>query len=230
MKAADVMTLGAATVRPDASTAEAAQLMLRYRISGLPVVTDTGNLVGMVTERDFLRRSEAGTEPRRPRWSELLYLPGALAEDYVRSHSRTVADVMTTEVITVSDDTPLSKVVALMEQHNVKRLPVLRDGTIVGIVSRANLLRAVAKQPEDEHASLASDQAIRDQIISELRSQPWAPETSVDISVRDGVVELRGTVSDERLRRGIRVAAETASGVKTVNDDIEVIPPMIGLA
>jgi CBS domain-containing protein len=230
MKAEDVMTLGAATVRPDASTADAAELMLQYRISGLPVVTDKGNLVGMITERDFLRRSETGTTQRRPRWSELLFLPGVLADDYVRSHSRTVADVMTREVITVSDGTPLDEVVALMERHNVKRLPVLRDGKIVGIVSRANLLRAIARQLGSETFSSESDRMIRDRIIRELRNQPWSPRASIDITVRDGVVKLRGFVSDERLRRGIRVAAETAAGVKAVNGEIEVISPAIGLA
>jgi len=228
MKTADVMTLGVVTVLPSASTAEATQLMLRYGISGLPVVTDKGDLVGMITERDFLRRAETGTAQRRPRWSELLLPDTKLADEYVRSHSRTVADVMTRDVITANDNTPLENVVDLMERHGIKRLPVLRDGKIIGMVSRANLLKAVARQTKD--VSSESDETIRNRIVGELRNQPWPPRASIDITVRDGVVTLRGFVNDERLRRGVRVAAETASGVKAVNDEIEVIPPVIGLA
>lgn len=228
MKAADVMTLGAATVRPETPVSEAAQLMLQFRISGLPVVDDEGRLVGLVTERDFLRRAELGTERRRPRWAELIFGDGQLAEEYTRSHARKVEEVMTTDVVSVNDDTPLPEVVDIMERQGFKRLPVLRDGKVVGIISRANMLRAVALRPDDVPADAIDDRVIRDRIAEELGKQTWAPRGAVDFWVRRGVVELRGTVSDERVRRAIKVAAENVPGVRKVNDEIQVIDVAAG--
>ncbi len=230
MNAADVMSLGAATIHKDASVAEAAKMMLQYGISGLPVLDDNERVVGIVTERDFLRRGESGTELKRPRWSEFFILPGPRAEEYVRSHSRKVSDVMTPNVITVSDDTLLNEVVDLMERHNIKRIPVLRDHKIIGIVSRANLLRLIARSVEVAHRPSNDDQEIRSRILKELQGQSWAPLTSIEIVVREGDVELRGALSDERLRDGIRVAAENVPGVKTITDSLRVVPAIPGMA
>ena len=147
MKASDVMTVGAATIRSDASVPEAARLMLQYAISGLPVVDDAGHLVGIITEGDFLRRTETGTgRPHRPRWLEFLLGPGRLADEYVHSHSRKVEEVMTRQVVTVAEETPVEEIARLMERHRIKRVPVMRDDRVVGIVSRANLLRGLARQ------------------------------------------------------------------------------------
>ena len=146
MKASDVMTVGAATIRSDASVPEAARLMLQYAISGLPVVDDAGHLVGIITEGDFLRRTETGTgRPHRPRWLEFLLGPGRLADEYVHSHSRKVEEVMTRQVVAVAEETPLDEIARLMERHRIKRVPVIRDNRVVGIVSRANLLRGLAR-------------------------------------------------------------------------------------
>ena len=143
MQVRDVMTANVISVAAQATILEAARAMLRNRVSGLPVVDAKGQLVGMVTEGDFLRRSEIGTERRRPRWLEFVLGPGRMAEDYVRAAGRKVEDVMTRDPVAVREDDDLETVVELMERRRVKRFPVMRDGKIVGIVSRANLMRAL---------------------------------------------------------------------------------------
>src|SRR5215475_11993856 len=151
MKAKDVMTRRVISVAPDASIREALRLMLANQISGLPVVDGSGRLVGIVTEGDFLRRSETGTERRRPRWLEFLLGPGMIASDYVRSHARRVDQVMTSDVQTVTEEAQFGDIVTLMEKHRIKRLPVVRGDEVVGIVSRANLLRGLAGIPAKSH-------------------------------------------------------------------------------
>jgi CBS domain-containing protein len=228
MKAADIMTLGAATIRPDASIAQAAQLMLQYRISGLPVVDAAGNLVGIVTEGDLLRRAESGTEQKRPRWLEFLLGPGKLADEYVHTHSRRVEDVMSRDVVTVSQEASTSEAVEQMERHGVKRIPVVREGKVVGIISRANLLRGLARLADDAPEFIASDNVIRERILSELSRQSWG-QVPVDISVRSGVVHLRGALFDERLRDALRVACENVPGVKSVSDHLVLVEPVSGM-
>jgi len=228
MRTADVMTPNVITVRPDDTVEEAARLMVRHGISGLPVVDAEGNLVGVVTEGDFLRRSETGTQRRRPRWLEVLLGPGRLAEDYVRSHSRRVAAVMTGEPFTVGEDTPVEEVVHLMERHRIKRLPVIRDGRCIGIVSRANLIQALAGVAGEARASGDDDATIRSHVLAELEGQPWAAPACINITVRKGVVHLWGTIFDEREREALRVAAENAPGVKEVKDHLLWIEPLSG--
>ena len=171
MKAKDVMTRHVVTIAPNASILEALRLMLQHKISGLPVVDEKGNLAGIVTEGDFLRRAETGTERKRSRWFEFLVGPGALAADYVRSHARRVDEVMTTDVHTITEDAPLDDVVALMEKHRIKRLPVMRGGELVGILSRANLLHALAAIASEIRPSPQTDEAIRDRVLAELDRQ-----------------------------------------------------------
>jgi CBS domain-containing protein len=228
MKAADIMTLGAATIRPDASIAQAAQLMLQYRISGLPVVDAAGDLVGIVTEGDLLRRAESGTEQRRPRWLEFLLGPGKLADEYVHTHSRRVEDVMSRDPITVSPETPVSDVVEQMERQGIKRIPVAREGKVVGIISRANLLRGLARLADEAPEFIASDNVIRERILSELSRQSWG-QAPVDISVGNGVVHLRGAILDDRLRDALRVACENVPGVKSVRDHLVLVEPVSGM-
>src|SRR6516162_527081 len=144
MNVRDVMTPHVISVSPDESVTDAARLMLQKKISGLPVVDDRGNLVGVVTEGDFLRRTEIGTKRQRPRWVEFFIGPGQLAGEYTRFSGRKVRDVMTHDVQTATPETPLSEVVRIMERHHIKRLPVIEDGKMVGIVTRANLLHAMA--------------------------------------------------------------------------------------
>lgn len=226
MKAQDVMSRNVVTVTPDATVLHAARLMLQRRFSGLPVVDPTGALVGIVTEGDFLRRTETGTVRRRPRWIEFLVGPGPLAAEYTHTTGRLVGEVMTRDVHTVTEEMELQDVVDLMERHHIKRLPVVRGGRIVGIVTRQNLLSAlIGRRVATEPA--ATDTAIREGLLAELKAQPWAP--MIDVSVEDGRVKLIGTIFDDRQRDAVRVAAENIPGVKGIEDQLVWIEPMSGV-
>jgi CBS domain-containing protein len=227
MKAGDVMTRKVLSTNPDASIAEMAKLMLENRISGLPVVDDRGDLVGIVTEGDCLRRAETGTERKRPRWLEFLIGPGRLAEEYIHAHGRKVADVMTPNPITITEDTPLDKVVHVMETRRIKRLPVMRDRKVVGIVSRANLLHALASAAANVPSVSPTDATIRDQLMAELAKQPWSPQFTV--TVRDGIVDLWGVVLAAHQREAAIVAAKNIAGVKAVRSHLPWVDPVSGM-
>jgi CBS domain-containing protein len=229
MNVRDVMTAEVLSVSPDASVATAAQLMLQKRISGLPVIDDHGNLVGIVTEGDFLRRAETGTGRRRPRWIEFLMGPGRLSDEYVRLSGRKVSDVMTPEVQAVPPDTPLEQAVRLMERRNIKRVLVVDNGKVVGIVTRANLLHAMASFAQEVAPLSVEDAAIRERLLADLKVQPWAPVTPIDVTVRNGVVRLSGVIMEERQRQALRVAAENIPGVKNVEDNMAWIEPVSGV-
>jgi CBS domain-containing protein len=228
MKAFEIMTLGVVTVRPEASLREAVSLMLEYGISGLPVVDGLGRLVGIVTEGDFLHRAETGTERHRPRWLELILGPGRLANEYVRSHARRVEDIMTREVVTVSRDTPLEEVVNILEHRRIKRVPVTKNDKLVGIISRANLVQALARLAHEVPPTRPDDGVAREQIMVELNKQPWAPRPSLNVIVHGGVAELWGVISDEREREAIRVVAENGPGISQVIDHLVCFHPMRG--
>lgn len=228
MKAKDVMTPDVLTVDQDASVLEAIRLMLQRKVSGLPVVDASGTLVGMVTEGDFLRRSEMGTERQHPRWIEFLMGAGRLADEYVHASGRKVREVMTREVHAVTEDTPLGEVVETMERRHIKRVPVLRGRTLTGIITRSNLLRTMAGLTRDVLPSGADDAAIRAKLMAELKKQPWAPLAAIDVVVTDGVVKLSGAILDDRQRKALRVAAENIPGVKKIEDHLVWIEPMSG--
>ena len=228
MQVRDVMTRNVISIALDETVLKAAELMLQNRISGLPVVDATGSLVGVVTEGDFLRRGEIGTQRRRPKWLEFLVGPGRLAADYVQASGRKVEDVMSTEPLTVSEDDSLETVVELMERRHVKRLPVLRDGKMVGIVSRANLMYALASLAREVKPSAGDDAAIRERIQATLAKQPWAPQ--VNVVVNRGIAELWGTITDERERQALIVATENVAGVSAVHDHLVWVEPMSGMA
>ncbi len=228
MKAKDIMTGRVISVSPDASIFEAAHLMLQNRISGLPVVDSAGALVGMVTEGDFLRRTETGTEKHRPRWIEFILGPGRAAADFTHSHGRKVDEVMSDNPLSVSEDSSVEEIVELMERHRIKRVLVTRDKRVVGIVSRANLVRAMLPAAKAAQPVAQSDLDIQNRIKKELDSQKWAPVALVDVTVNKGVVDLWGTIMDERDRKALQVLAENVSGVKAVNDHTVWIEPMSG--
>lgn len=207
--------------------------MLEHRISGLPVVDDAGALIGIVTEGDLLRRAETGTEKHRPRWLELLLPSGRLAADYIEAHARRVCEVMTTDVISAAPDTPLEGAVQEMEKHRIKRLPVVEDGKLVGIVSRADLVRVLLRKLTDEANRGAShpstDAEIRDRIVDVIDKQPWGPRFSVTVTVKDGVVDFHGTITDDRERTALTVAAENVPGIKGVRDHLVWVEPTSGM-
>ena len=228
MKVKDIMTSPVLSVESESPISQAIQLMLEKRISGLPVLDGQGRLVGIVTEGDFLRRTETGTQRRRSRWLEFLIGPGRLADEYTRSHGRKVIDVMTPDPVTINEQTSLEQVVQIMEKHRIKRLPVLREQKLVGIVSRANLLHALAGVASDIKPVTTSDEAIREQLLAELGRQSWAPAALINAIVKQGVVELWGTITDERERQASIVAAENVPGVKGVRDHLVWIEPNTG--
>jgi len=229
MNASDVMTSNVFSVSPQESLVVAAKLMLQRKISGLPVIDDLGELVGMVTEGDFLRRSEIGTKRERPKWVEFFIGPGKLADEYVRFSGRKVRDVMTRNVQTAAPETPLSEVVRIMERHHIKRLPVIEEGKIIGIVTRANLLDAMASFVDEVGPTRPEDTAIRERLLAELAAQPWTPVSTIGVTVRDGVVHLSGAITEESQRNALRVAAENIPGVKKVEDYITWVEPISGL-
>lgn len=230
MKAKDVMTRSVVSVVPSATVLQAVRLMLQKQIGGLPVMDTSGRLVGIVTEGDFLRRVETGTQRRRPRWIEFLLGPGHLADEYTHTHGRKVEEVMTTEPLSVTEDTPLEEVVKTMEERQIKRVPVVRGQEVVGIVSRANLFHALASLAGEAKPAALSDTTIRELILAELDKQIWAPLGSLDIVVRNGIVDLWGTILDEKERNALVVAAENVPGVKDVRDHLASIDAMSGMA
>jgi hypothetical protein len=187
-------------------------------------------VVGIVTEGDFLRRAELGTQRRRPRWLEFLIGPGRLASEYVHACGRKVKEIMTPDPHTITEGTPLEAVVQLMERHRIKRLPVVREGRLVGIVSRANLLRALASLSRETKAAATNDTAIRERVLAELGKQSWASLGLINIIVHGGIVELWGSITDYRAREAILVAAENVPGVKDVRDHLIWVEPVSGMA
>jgi len=219
MRAHQIMTRKVISVGPDTSVVEAANLMVRGGFSGLPVVDKAGTVIGIVSEGDFLRRSEIGTPRRRGRLLTFLFGRGAAAEDYVREHGRKVAEIMTPSPLTIDEDAPLADIVALMERNHVKRTPVVHDGRMVGMVSRANLLAAVASLARDVPDPTADDDHIRRRICDEIEKNDWCP-IGLGVVVRDGIVHLSGSITDERSRQAAIVAAENVQGVVKVHDHL----------
>lgn len=221
MQTGQIMTQNVITVVPETPVAEAARIMLDNHISGLPVV-ENGRLVGIVTEGDFLRRAEIGTERKRPSWLQFILGTGREAADYVQAHGRKVVDVMTRDPVTVGEDATVQDLVAAMESNHVKRLPVTRDGRLVGIVTRANLLRAVADVAREITGPTSADDDIRARLVTTLTEADWRP-AGLQVTVRDGIVHLHGIIIDERTRQAVIVAAENTPGVKKVHDHLMLI-------
>lgn len=226
MRAHQIMTRSVVTVRPDATILEAANTMLQHHVSGLPVVDAAGKLVGIVSEGDFIRRGEIGTQRKRSRW--LTFLMGADATQYVREHGRKVSEVMTHDPLTIAEDATLEEIVNAMEANGIKRMPVMRDGKLVGIVSRANLLHAVASLAREIPDPTADDDHIRSRIIQALEKHDWSP-FGLTVIVRDGIVHLSGVITDEDSRRAAIVATENVSGVRKVHDHLSWVDVMSGM-
>ena len=221
MQARDIMTTPVVTIATSASVAEAADLMLTRNIRCLPVVGDDGSLAGVISEGDFLRRGELGTRRARPRWLEFLVGPGKLADEYVRSSGRRVAEVMTAGVVSAAPGASLAEIVELMATHDIKNVPILDAGKIVGIVSRSDLMRILLRTLPKSGSATIDDEVIRRNILAELRGQSWSVGGDlIGVTVDKGNVELNGAVFDERQRKAAVVAAENVAGVKKVTDKL----------
>lgn len=227
MKASDVMTTKVISIRPDATLTEMIKLMLDHRISGLPVVDKDGKLVGVVTEGDCLRRAETGTEVKRSFWRDMLTGSETLANEYIRSHGRKVSEVMTRDPISVSPDTDLSEVIHMMEKNRIKRVPVVKDGAVVGILSRANLLQTLSGLVRNTSVN-DSDADIRKGVVAALGTLPWAANEFLNVTVKDGVVDLWGSYTAYRQDEAAVVAAENVPGVKQVRNHLSWVDPMSG--
>lgn len=225
MKAIDLMTPRVITIGPDATVADAARTMLENHISGLPVVDGSGKVVGIISEGDLLRRVELGTERHRSWWLGLVSGGTLPAEDFIKSHARKVADVMTAHVTTVDESASPEEVVRVMETRRIKRVPVVRRGALVGIISRANLLRALASVSPETPAAAADDRDLKDRVTAAVKELSWESRSHDAIVVRNGVVQLWGFVSSGSQRDALRVAAERVPGVKAVENNIQVVDP-----
>jgi len=228
MRAHQIMTHSVITITPDATILEAAKTMLRHHVSGLPVVNTAGTLVGIVSEGDFVRRNEIGTQRKRGRWLKFLLGAGSAATDYVHEYGRKISDVMTSEPLTIAEDAVLEEIVTLMETNGVKRLPVMKGDKLVGIVSRANLLQAVASLAREIPDPTADDDHIRSRVIAAIEKNDWSP-FGLNVIVRDGIVHLSGVVTEERSRQAAMVAAQNVAGVQKVHDHLCWVDTMSGM-
>jgi CBS domain-containing protein len=207
---------------------EIARLLLERRISGVPVVDAAGRVLGIVSEGDLMRRPELGTEPHRGWWLRLFGDDRERATEYARAHGTRAEEVMTRDVIAVQEDTPVGEIARLLEAHRIKRVPVVRDGALVGIVSRANLLHGLAAHPAPAPPGRSvDDRAVRDEVARALQREGWTAQGPLNVTVTDGVVELWGLVESEEVRRAILVAAENVPGVRAVKDNLGRIRPWL---
>lgn len=220
MLAKDVMTTGVVTVDADTTVREIATLLASKGISAVPVVDKAGAVLGIVSEGDLIHRQEIGTDQKKPSWWLMsLSKTEEAAVDYSKSHGMHAHDIMTRDVITVTENTQLAEVADILETKHIKRVPVMRDGVLVGIVSRANIVQAIAARPEGAHVPVSGDDSsIRTRVNDNLKGQPWSRPWNNSIFVSDGVVDIYGTVENDAERDASRIAAENTPGVVKVID------------
>jgi len=220
MNAVDVMASDVVTVRPDTDVLEAARLMADHDVSALPVVDDAGRLIGIISEADLIHRQEIGTSKQRPWWLEAVTPATTLAGEFAKSHGRKVHELMSAHVVSCAEDTPLAEIATLLERHRIKRLPVLREGVLVGVVSRSNLIQALASAKAPVGTTLDTDRAIRAEILKKLEDQSWTDFGSRNIIVTNGVIHIWGLVGSENERTGLLALAENIAGAKGVVDEM----------
>jgi CBS domain-containing protein len=229
MRAKDVMSRGVISVMADATVFDVAEILTGEHISALTVVDDRGRLIGIVSEADLIRRAEIGTTPRKS-WLHRLFDDDAVrAAQYVRSHSRHVKDLMTKVVITVEEDAALAEIAELMSKNGIKRVPVVRDGFMIGIVSRANLLQALLSREPASDGSQLTDAQLRRDVSDAIEKQPWASAWPTNVLVSAGIVHLWGFVPNDVVRKAYRVTAENIRGVKAVKNHMRTVPAAISI-
>ena len=227
LHARDVMTTAVLTAPATLPVASLARLIADRGVSAVPVVDDKGQLLGIVTEADLLRRL-AGAEDAPVGWLRGLFVNAdEQATQYARTHGMAAQDIMTSAVVTVKPDATVEHCAHLMEERRIKRLPVIEDGRLVGVVSRADLLRAVLEPPARIAAAVQPrDARIRAALRAEMLDQPWVSVLHSFADVRDGVITLHGSVPSEAMRRGLHVLATRIEDVERIDDQL-VIAPML---
>jgi CBS domain-containing protein len=207
------------TVTPDGSVADAIKLLSEHDISALPVVDANGKLVGILSEADLLARAE-DDEHRHRWWVEALMPASKLAQDFTKAHGKKVSEVMSTHVITAREDSPVSEIAALLERHRIKRVPVVANGKVVGIVSRSNLIQALASSKLAPEAKPEADRSIRLELLDRLSQQRWTDFGSRNVTVEDGIVHLWGLVGSDAERKALVALAREIRGVSGVTDEM----------
>jgi CBS domain-containing protein len=223
VKARDVMVAPVITAVPRATIRSVAETFVRHGISAVPVVDDTGKLVGIISEGDLLHRKENRTEKHRAWWLRALVGADTLAAEYAKAHAHRVEDVMTRKVISASPETPLHEIAELLEKHSIKRVPIVENGQLVGLVSRANLVQAVASAGKGLEIP-SSDVTIRHKLLAHLKAEHWTHVGLLNATVNGGVVDLWGAASSDAERNAVRVAAEAIPGVCKVNNHMRIWP------
>jgi CBS domain-containing protein len=221
MKAMDVMVRDVITVNPDDDIAEVVRLLAAYDVSALPVVDDDAHVVGVISEADLVHREEIGTEKQRPWWLEAVTPASKLAGEFAKSHGRRVEEIMSTDVVSASEETPLEEIASLLERHRIKRVPILRDGKLVGIVSRSNLIQALASSQTQigTGGDADTDRKIRLELLDRLDHQDWTDFGERNVIVSDGTVHLWGLVGSAEERKALLALAEGVPGVVGVSDE-----------
>ncbi len=227
MRAKDVMSRNVATVVPETSIEDVAKILMSRHISAVPVVDGNGIVVGIVSEGDLIHQQEIGTEQHRSWWLQLLTTPQDKAEDYVKSHGRRAGDVMTGKVITINPETPLDEIATLLERHRVKRMPVVDGGALVGIVSRADLIRGLAAHKQLLPTPSSDDVALGDAVTKVIAKETGARTEFLNVIVTGGVVHLWGATDSEQEKKAVRVAAETIAGAAKVVDHLGVFGDLV---
>jgi CBS domain-containing protein len=220
MLASDVMVRDVITIGLDDDVARAAKLLVDYDVSALPVVDSDRHVLGILSEADLLRREEIGAEKQRPWWLEAVTPASVLAIDYAKSHGRKVSEVMSEDVITATEDATLAEIAALLEKHRIKRVPIVRDGKLVGVVSRANLIQALASTPVASRDDQEGDRAIRLELMDRLGKQAWTGFGERNIVVANGIVHIWGLVFSPEEHKALLALAEDVAGVKGVSDEM----------
>jgi CBS domain-containing protein len=229
MQARDVMTTVVVCVDSKSSVFDAAELMISAGVSAVPVIDDKGGVIGIVSEADLMRRPEIGTAPRKSWLSYLFDSSAASARQFVEANSRRVSEVMTSKVVTADEETRLGDLAELMESRGVKRIPIMRKGELVGIVSRADLMRALLSREASGPEVQPTDKALRQAVIAALDRRHWRSRWPTNVFANDGVVHLWGFVEDETVRKAYRVAAENVPGVRRVKNHLRPMPASVGM-
>ena len=228
MQARDIMTIDVETISPETSMQDIVRSLMARNISAVPVVDGKGEVVGIVSEGDLIRRQEIGTDAHPSWWLGWLLSVEELAERYAKAHGLQARELMTTPVISVEEDTPIARIAELFEDHGIKRVPVVREGKLVGIVSRADLLRGLAVKKEAADLGRSDDDAaLRNDVLGVMRKDAGIRSEYVNVIVSDGVAHLWGAVWSEEERRAARVAAGTVVGADRVQDHLGILPPTV---